>query len=129
MTKVLLVDDETLILYSLSKTLKHAGFDVTAVTAGREALQEIAKNTYAICFLDVNLPDANGLDLITTMQRYSPRTAIIIMTAVYLDEKQICSLQNRGCRYLPKPFDLDKVLAIVKDISVKKEKDAAAGGV
>ena len=126
MTKVLLVDDETLILYSLSKTLRHAGFDVTAVTTGREALQEIARNAYAICFLDVNLPDANGLDLMRTFQKVCPRTTIIIMTAVYLDEKQIRSLEMCGCRYLPKPFDLNKVLAMVEEISGKQR--AAAGG-
>ncbi|MDH4161299.1 MAG: response regulator [Nitrospirota bacterium] len=127
MTRILLVDDETLILYSPSKTLKHAGFDVTAVTTGREALREISASPYGIRFLDVNLPDANGLDLMETIQKDSPCTAIIIMTAVYLDENKINFLQSRGCRYLPKPFEIDEVLAMVRDISGKQS--SAAGGV
>ena len=120
MTKILLVDDENLILYSLTKTLKQAGADVTAVMNGKDALAEIRRCSYDICFLDVNLPDANGLDLIKTFQEISPGTAIIVMTALYLDEKRIQSLRDRGCLYLEKPFNLDHVIGIVSEISGRK---------
>ena len=126
MTKVLLVDDENLILYSLSKTLKHSGADVTAVENGADALRETMQCSYDICFLDVHLPDANGLDLMKTISEVSPHTAIIIMTATDLSEKQLQSLHNKGCYFLPKPFDLDYVLALVAEISGRQ--NAAAGG-
>jgi len=121
MPKILLVDDENLILYSLSRTLTHEGAKVTAVTSGTDALREIRQCPYDICFLDVHLPDANGLDLMKTIREVSPHTAIIIMTAVYLDDQRLQGLRSQGCHYLPKPFDLGHVTALVDELSGKKQ--------
>lgn len=117
MTKILLVDDENLILYSLSKTLRHVDTDVTAVTNGKDALAEIQRSFYNICFLDVQLPDSNGLDLMKIVRECSPATSIIIMTAGMLTEAQQRSLRNHGCHFIPKPFDLDHVQALVAELS------------
>jgi DNA-binding NtrC family response regulator len=120
MTKILLVDDENLILYSLSATLRHDGSEVTAVANGKDALSEIRRLPYDICFLDVNLPDANGFDLMKTVQEISPATKIVIMTAVDLNDGQMSYLHNNACHFLPKPFDLENVRSIVANISKKE---------
>lgn len=117
MAKILLVDDENLILYSLSATLRHDGSDVTAVANGKDALSEISRSPYDICFLDVNLPDANGFDLMKTVQEISPATRIIIMTAVDLNDGQMRYLHNNACHFLPKPFNLEDVRSLVANIS------------
>jgi DNA-binding NtrC family response regulator len=117
MTKILLVDDKELILYSLSKTLRNGGAVVTTVANGKDAFREIQSSSYDICFLDVQLPDANGLELMKTFRELSPKTSIIIMTAVCLNEAQLQSLRDFACHYLPKPFDLDQVQALVAEIS------------
>lgn len=113
MTRVLLVDDEGLILYSLSKMFGQAGAAVTAVTSGREALKKLQRDSYDICFLDVQLPDANGLELMSIVRRHSPATRIVIMTANELSGEQIRSIEDHGCLYLPKPFGLDAARALV----------------
>jgi DNA-binding NtrC family response regulator len=120
MTKILLVDDENLILYSLSATLRHDGSEVTAVANGKDALSEIRRLPYDICFLDVNLPDANGFDLMKTVQQISPATRIVIMTAVDLNDGQMSYLHDNACHFLPKPFDLENVRSIVANISKKE---------
>ena len=117
MTNILLVDDESLILYSLSKTLKHEGTDVTAVSNGKDALSEIRRTFYDICFLDVKLPDSNGLELMKIFRELSPATSIIIMTASTLTDGQQRSLRSQGCHFVPKPFDLDQVQALVAELS------------
>ena len=117
MSKILLIDDEALILYSLSKTLKHSGADVIAVTNGTDALNEMQRSTYDICFLDVQLPDANGLDLMKVIRKLSPATGIIIMTASRLSEEQQRMIRSHGCHFLPKPFDLDQVQEVVAILS------------
>jgi DNA-binding response OmpR family regulator len=117
MTKILLVDDENLILYSLGATLRHDGSEVTAVANGKDALSEIRRLPYNICFLDVNLPDANGFDLMKTVQQISPATRIVIMTAVDLNDEQMRYLHNNACHFLPKPFDLENVRSLVDNIS------------
>ncbi len=96
MTKILLVDDKELILYSLSKTLRHGGADVITVTNGKDALREIQGSCYDICFLDVQLPDANGLELMKTFRELSPKTIIIIMAALCLTNEQQRYLYNQN---------------------------------
>ncbi len=124
MTKILVVDDEHLILYSLSASLRRDGSDVTAVANGTDALSEIRRAPYDICFLDVNLPDANGLDLLKTVREISPATRVIIMTAIDLNEGQMRFLHSNECHFLPKPFNLEDVRSIVDNIA--KPRDAAA---
>ncbi len=124
MTKILLVDDEILLLRSLTATLRHDGADVTAVANGKDALTEISRLPYDICFLDVQLPDANGLDLMNVVRKVSPETRVIIMTAVDLDDRQLNDLRANEGHYLPKPFDLDEVRLLVRRI--RKNTDAAS---
>jgi CheY-like chemotaxis protein len=118
MMKILLVDDKELILYSLSRILRQGGSDVTTVSNGKDALREI-QNSYDICFLDVQLPDANGLELMKTFRQLSPTTSIIIMTALCLTNEQQRSLRSHKCHYLPKPFELDQVQSLVAEITGK----------
>jgi DNA-binding response OmpR family regulator len=117
MAKILLVDDENLILYSLSATLRHDGSEVTAVANGKDALSEIGRLPYNICFLDVHLPDANGFDLMKIMQQISPATRIIVMSAVDPDNEQLRYLHKNACHFLPKPFDLENVRSLVNNLS------------
>jgi DNA-binding NtrC family response regulator len=124
MKKILLVDDENLIRYSLSTTLRRGGSEVTAVANGKDALNEVNSTSFDICFLDVNLPDANGLELMKTVRKVSPATKIIIMTAVDLDERQMQNLRDCSSHFLPKPFDLEQVRSLVDGIS--KNEDPAA---
>ncbi|HSB34753.1 MAG TPA: response regulator [Nitrospirota bacterium] len=116
MARILLVDDENLILYSLSAALRNDGSQVTAVTNGRDALSEIRSSFFDICFLDIHLPDANGFDLMKIVLEISPATRIILMTAIDLDDVQMNYLRHNNGHYLPKPFDLEEVRSIVKGI-------------
>ena len=117
MTKILLVDDKELILISLSKMLRNCGAEVTTVANGKDAIREIEGASYDICFLDVQLPDANGLDLMQIIRKVSPNSRIVIMTALTLNETQLRSLRDVACHYLPKPFELDHVQSLVAKIA------------
>jgi len=119
MMKILLVDDKELILYPLSRILRQGGSDVTTVANGKDALREIQKSCYDICFLDVQLPDANGLELMKIFRQLSPTTSIIIMTALCLTNEQQQSLRSHNCHYLLKPFELDQVQALIAEITGK----------
>src|SRR5512147_676493 len=116
MARILLVEDENLIIYSLSAALRNDGSQVTAVTNGKDALSEIRRSPFDICFLDIHLPDANGFDLMKIVREISPATRIILMTAFDLDDAQMNDLRHNNGHYLPKPFDLEEVRSIVKGI-------------
>ena len=107
--KILVADDENLILYSLSSKLQGDNTVVKTVKNGTEALREIGCHFYDVCFLDIHLPDLNGLDIMKTIKQVSPDTKIIIMTGSDLDEATIRFIQENASLFLSKPFDLDMV--------------------
>jgi DNA-binding response OmpR family regulator len=124
MTKILIVDDENLIVYSLSAALRHDGSQVMTAANGKDALNEIRRTKPDICFLDIHLPDANGYDLMKIVREISPATKVILMTAVDLDDEQVRYLHENACYYLPKPFNLEEVRSIVKRIQSSAETTA-----
>jgi two-component system, response regulator, stage 0 sporulation protein F len=117
MKRILIVDDESLIRCSLSAALRQDDTQVKAVPCGKDALGEIDTVFYDLCFLDVNLPDIYGLDLMKTIKKSSPSTKIIIMTAGVVDEPELVqSIQANANLFLSKPFDLDCVKLFVDRI-------------
>ncbi len=112
MRRILVVDDDILIQIALSKVLKTFTPDVRTVSTGKEALQEVKSSFYPLCFLDVCLPDANGLSLMRAIKELSPKTKIVIMTGNYIDDNMKRAIEDASFDFLPKPFDLSQVRAI-----------------
>ncbi len=112
--QILVVDDEELLLCSLAGALRNDGHAVTAVSSGEEALYIVKNGKFDICFLDVQLPDANGIELVPVMVKVSPFMRIIIMTALDLADAQLVCLGRFSCRFLPKPFSLERVRTLIR---------------
>jgi two-component system response regulator PilR (NtrC family) len=116
--RVLIVDDEPLIRSGLSKALKGLAVVETA-DSGAQAIARINTRFYDVCFLDVFLPDASGLDLMRTIQKLSPTTRIAVMTA-YADETTREVIRKEAYRFLEKPLDLSQIREIVGEPSSEK---------
>ena len=106
MKKILIVDDEALILYSLSMMLDSNDRDVRTVSNGKDALKEINNRHYDLCLLDVHLPDMNGLDIMKIIKVVSPATKIIIMTASEIAYTMMNVIRENAHHFMSKPFDL-----------------------
>jgi CheY-like chemotaxis protein len=113
MKKILVVDDEYLISRSLSAAFKDGQTGVMTASDGEAALKAINENSFDLCFLDVYLPDINGLDIMKTLKRRSPGTQIVIMTASEITEEMMKSVQESARLLISKPFDLDRLKALV----------------
>ena len=113
MKKILIVDDEFLIIYSLSATFQSSGIDVITAADGRTALKAISENNFDICFLDIHLPDVNGLEIMKKLRFLSPGTKVVIMTGSELSEGMLKSIQENAHMLIAKPFDLDRIKAFV----------------
>lgn len=122
MNRILLVDDDALVLMALGKVLCGCG-ELVSVDNGADALRELRTATYDICFLDVNLPDANGLDIMKEAESLSPKTHIVIMTAADLARDQIKYLHEHAHPFLAKPFDLSTVRQLVSLLLTKDAPD------
>lgn len=113
MKRILIVDDEPLIRHSLAAGLRQDDTTVKVVSSGADALAEIERFFYHLCFLDIHLPDMNGLDIMKTIKKLSPATKIVIMTASEVDADMLKSMQENANLLVAKPFDLDRIKLFV----------------
>ena len=105
---VLIVDDEPLIRWSLAETLMDAGHTVAEAGDAKAAIQtlEDAQRPFDVVLLDHRLPDSNDLNLLSTIRRMSPQSAVIMMTAFGTPEVAEGALTLGVYRVVPKPFEI-----------------------
>ncbi len=116
MKKVLVVDDEPLILYSLAKTLQDDGMEVTTVDNGTDAIEASRRCFYNLSFLDLRLPDIHGVDVMMKIKELSPESKILAMSASCIDDKFKELIEKNAYLFIPKPFELKYVKAIAHQI-------------
>ena len=117
--RVLIVDDEPLILWSLAETLAGLGDVVIEARDGEEALGVLEAMTAAsapvdVVLLDYRLPDSNGLSLLATVRRVAPHSQVILMTAYGAPEVTRGALALGAYGVVNKPFDTDHLAALVR---------------
>ncbi len=112
---VLVIDDEPMIRWAIQQTLGAAGHEVAAAEAAAEGMALFRQLLPAVVFLDVRLPDEDGLSLLKRIKDASGReTAVIVMTA--FDEACTAAEAKRlgAYAYLKKPFDFAELEVIVR---------------
>ena len=120
--KILVVDDEKLIIKGIKFSLEQDGMEVTAAFDGEEALSLIKDNNYDLIVLDVMLPKMDGLELCQYTREFS-QVPIIMVTAKGEDMDKIMGLEYGADDYITKPFNILELKARIKAIlrrSVKK---------
>jgi two-component system response regulator VicR len=126
MAKVLVVDDERLIVKGIVFSLKQDGFEVDTAYDGQEAIDKILANDYDIVLLDVMLPKHDGFEVCQTV-RESKDVPIIMLTAKGDDMDKILGLEYGADDYITKPFNILEVKARIKAI-LRRGKDKGKGG-
>jgi DNA-binding NtrC family response regulator len=108
---ILVVDDELLIRETLVEYLNQEGFHVSACASGEEALEQAAQRRFDIVLCDVHLPGLDGLELLDRLQRISPETFVLLITAYATVENAVEAFQRGAHDYLMKPILLEEVLS------------------
>jgi two-component system, cell cycle response regulator CpdR len=116
MKKILLVDDETFFLQIMNRALQNPSADVKMVETGKAALQEVTTAPYHLCFLDICLPDLNGMEVLKRMAEISPKTKIIMMTAGDITDNMKHIIEKHAYMFLTKPFDLLQLRMLTKSV-------------
>ncbi|MDH4027409.1 MAG: response regulator [Nitrospirota bacterium] len=117
MKRILIVDDELPILTGLSKALhKLCDFpgEIRTVVNGREAVREVCYCFYDICFLDLQLPDMNGIQVMEDIYDISPETNIILMSASFTETAMDKIKENSDIFYIDKPFNFTQIKLYMK---------------
>lgn len=117
--RILVIDDEELVLKSITKLLEKAGYDVIACQAGEEALQKIKRRAVDLIVCDVRMPKLNGIETIQEIRKIlndqKNKTTPEILITGYADEIQNKQIESLGVKeYLYKPFDLRDFLSCIK---------------
>jgi two-component system, OmpR family, response regulator len=114
--KVLVVDDEPLICWSLSEALRELGFDVAVAGDGLSAVGALveAASRPDVVLLDYRLPDSDGLTLFTKIRTYMPAGRVILMTAYGTPEVTSKALALGAYRVVTKPFDVTDVATMIR---------------
>ena len=122
-SKILVVDDEKLIVKGIKFSLEQDGFEVTAAYDGEEALNYIKEGNFDLVVLDVMLPKMDGLQVCQTTREFS-QIPIIMVTAKGEDMDKIMGLEYGADDYIVKPFNIlelkARIKAIVRKIEVKE---------
>tara|TARA_B100000315_G_scaffold36538_1_gene31224 strand:+ start:11841 stop:13295 length:1455 start_codon:yes stop_codon:yes gene_type:complete len=116
--KILIVDDDESIRWVLDKGLKKKGYRVDLAKNGQEAIKKIERqDDYFIVFLDIFMPDMNGLDVLQKIKKIQPNLFIIIMTAQATMKNTIEAMQKGAYDYITKPFDLEEIYMLLEKVS------------
>jgi two-component system nitrogen regulation response regulator GlnG len=110
---ILVADDDQAIRKVLSQALVRGGYEVqtTASASGLWAMVDAGAGDLVIT--DVMMPDGNGLDLLPRIRKVRPDLKIIVMSARNTLLTAVKATESGAFEYLPKPFDLNEVLAVV----------------
>ncbi len=123
---ILVVDDEEGMREGIQKTLDLEGFSVQSAATGREALERLKNGGFAMAFIDLKLPDIDGVEVVRNMQPSS--TVVVIMTAYATVETAVSAMKIGVADYIKKPFDNSDLIAIAERFYRAREMSASAGG-
>ena len=115
--RVLVVEDELLIRWSITETLAHAGHTVIESTDGASAIVALKNDDERIdaVVLDYRLPDSNDLTLLATVRRLLPDSAVVLMTAFGTPEVVKGALDLGVYQVLHKPFEMHVLESLLRD--------------
>jgi len=119
-TLILVVDDYFADRETLKAILEERGYRVVTAKTGAEALARVKEKHFDIIFLDIRLPDVDGVKIFERVKAIDPEVAVIMMTG-YSEEELVRRAISHGaytCIY--KPLNVEKILALVGEISQQR---------
>lgn len=122
--RIIVVDDDEAIRRTLSTILEDQGYVVDTVESGQEAIERCEKRVYNLALIDVRLLDMEGTELLTRIKERVPRTRKIIITGYPTVQNAIEAVNKNADAYLLKPFDMAKVLFVIKDQLRKQQEES-----
>lgn len=110
MTSILLVDDETALLRTLSMNLRARGYDVLTSENGEDALATVRQDSPDVVILDLGLPDISGVEVLRQLRGWSA-VPVIVLSARHGSDDKVEALDVGADDYVTKPFGIDELLA------------------
>jgi len=113
--KILVVDDEKMIRWSLGEALRGWGYEPIEVETAAAALAAFDADPPAAILLDINLPDGSGLDVLRQMRHRQPEAVAIMITANVLIDETIAALRGGAYDFIGKPINLEELQVALRN--------------
>jgi len=125
---ILLVDDDPLVLKSLTRLLSTTRYQIEAVKNGREALEKCSLQTFDLAICDIRMPGVDGIEFGKQLRELDRTrncmTPLIFITGYASEQAPIEALRLKAVDYVLKPFDIDQLMSIVSKTLKQSEKTA-----
>jgi DNA-binding NtrC family response regulator len=112
--RILIVDDEKLIRWSIRSRLQEVGYKVDEADSGQAAFERLGDEPVDLAILDFKLPDTTGLDILKRLRQDAPETSVVMMTAYGTVEGAVQAMKLGAFDYLTKPVNLDELVFVVQ---------------
>ena len=120
MEKILIVDDNEVLRFTLTELLEESGFESKAVEDGYLALDEIKNNSYGLVILDMRLPGMSGFEILKKIKEINKSIPVIMLTAFGEIKTAVEAMKQGAHDFITKPFDNDAmIMAIRKTLELK----------
>lgn len=113
-TQVWVVDDDRSIRWVLEKALKQSDLEVTSFDSADKLIMQLQQEEPAVIITDIRMPGMDGFELLKAINQSHPNLPVIIMTAHSDLDSAVSAYQGGAFEYLPKPFDVDDALELVR---------------
>ncbi len=130
--RILVVDDDAIVMKSCRRILEAEGFEVTTVPSADEALEKIKIYDFDLLLMDVKMPKHDGIFLMREIKKNWPEIPIVVMSGYPTPETIADVLQLGATQFIPKPFKPDEFMKSIKQViqkmGLKKSFPTGAGG-
>lgn len=126
MARILVVDDEAMVLNLFEATLKRLGHEVLTASSGRKGVETYRRQRPTATILDLNLPDMNGIEVLTEIRAVDPRAPVIIWTGAGTEAEEQQARQRGVTEFLVKGFSLHELGAALKQVLKQEDRTVSA---
>ncbi|MEM7095923.1 MAG: response regulator transcription factor [Actinomycetota bacterium] len=123
--KILIAEDDGEIRTALERILRYEGYEPISVNDGAAALEGITEHQPDAIILDVMMPFVDGLTVCRRLRERNDRTPVLMLTARHEISDRVAGLDAGADDYLPKPFDLEELLARIRALLRRVRNDAS----
>lgn len=123
--RVLLVDDERELVSIIAERLEFRGILATPVCSGAEAIECAREQPFDMALIDVKMPEMNGIETMKRIKQYQPLIKVILMTGHGESGDAEELLANGACACVPKPIQIDDLIAKISETSDGAGQDGA----
>jgi two-component system, NtrC family, nitrogen regulation response regulator GlnG len=126
MKPVWIVDDDRSIRWVIEKALSREGIEFASFASAQDALRALADGAPEVLVSDIRMPGPSGLELLDTVKQRHPGVPVIVMTAYSDLDSAVAAFQGGAYEYLPKPFDVDQAVELIRRALDESRREAAA---